>query len=496
MIAKVTQSERLFLAQLNVLWPVLDPLPAAVIAVSWRGRVLFANRAARALVGPEPDRRMIEDALAIGGVTREQGGRVGAAALGVLRALEGKAVQAEELRLRVRGQRMTVRVSTAPIQGPDGRALGVLVLLFDVTELVTAEARARLLARVGQTLVSAGDRQAIAEQVASLVAQGMDAPCAVFLLDEGGGAINSCHGVFSPPLRTAAERALARQELFRDGETMAAPMLREKRLLGAISAAGAFSVADGTLLTQLAAETALALENARLLGEMRAAVEAKDAILAVASHEITTPLAALSGYAELCSRVIETEHPNLPALERAVDGLRRTTDRVLELSRRLLDSERVRTGRLQIEPHPIDLVPILRESIERMAIAASRHISFDARVPAIVGAFDRVRIEEVAHNLLSNAVRYSPPDSPVHVVAELHGNEARFRVVDRGIGIPEADRPHLFDAFRRGANARAGGPGLGLGLHLASEIVRAHNGRIWFETSPGGTTFHVALPIR
>ena len=491
----MTQSERIFLAQLNVLWPVLDPLPASVIAVSWRGRVLFANRAARGLLGPEPERRMIEDAFAAGGVTREQGGRVGAAALGVLRALEGKPVQAEELRLRVRGQRIAVRINAAPIQGPDGRALGVLVLLFDVTELVAAEARSRLLARIGQSLVSPGERAGIAEQVANLVAQGMDSPCAVFLLNDDEGAIGSCHGVFSPPLRTAAERALARQELFRDGETLAVPLVREKRLLGAIAVTGSFSTADGALLNQIATETALALENARLIGEMRAAVEAKDAVLAVASHEITTPLAALSGYAELCARVIEDENPNLPALERAVDGLRRTTDRVLELSRRLLDSERVRSGRLVIEKHTVDLLPVLHEVIERMAIAANRIISFDARAPALVGPFDRVRIEEVLHNLVSNAVRYSPPETPVHVVAEVNGSELRVRVIDRGIGIPENDRPHLFEAFRRGANARSGGPGLGLGLHLAQEIVRSHGGRIWFDTGLGGTTFYVALPL-
>jgi signal transduction histidine kinase len=288
---------------------------------------------------------------------------------------------------------------------------------------------------------------------------------------------------------------MSRQELVRDGETLAAPLLREKRLLGAIAVAGPFGAADGGVLTQVATETALALENTRLLREMRAVVAAKDAVLAVASHEITTPLAALAGYAELCSRVIETEHPNLPALERAVDGLRRTTDRVLELSRRLLDSERVRTGKLVMERHTVDILPGLREVIERMSIAAGRLITFDARTPALVGSFDRVRVEEVLQNLISNALRYSPPENPVHVVAEIAGAEVRLRVIDRGIGIPESDRSILFSAFRRGANARAGGPGLGLGLHLASEIVRAHGGRIWFDTSAGGTTFYVAFPL-
>src|SRR5262249_40895924 len=144
------------------------PLPTSVLAVSWRRRGLFANRAARRPLSGEPERRLLEGAFAAGGVALAPArpGRAAGPRGGL--APGGKPVEAEEVRFSVRGVVTFLRVTTAPIQGPDKRAVGVLVLLTDVTELVAGERRASLLAHLGRALVARLDPAAIAAQVAEL----------------------------------------------------------------------------------------------------------------------------------------------------------------------------------------------------------------------------------------------------------------------------------------------------------------------------------------
>jgi signal transduction histidine kinase len=496
----LSSGERIFLAQLNVLWPVLDPLPQAALAVSARGRLLFANRAARALVGPEPERRPIADVLAAAPLTLAGGRPITPADLGIPRALAGESVAGLELRLAARGGPRMLRVNSAPIRSPDGRSIGVLVLLAEVTELVLAEERARFLVRLGQAVVAALDPAGIGERLSGLAQETFATPCALYLVhrDASGGLLvlePAAPGVDPPPLRLAAQRSVERREVVRDGESTAVPLLRDGNPIGAV-AFGRSGPQEDSMLDQIATHATLALENARLLAESRAAADAKDAVLAVASHEITSPLAALAGYGELLARVMEEDEPDRRALERSVAAIRRTTERVQALSRRLLDSERARQGRLVVERRPGDLLPALRAVVERAAMAHQRTITFECSLPSLTGRWDLLRMEEVFENLLSNAIRYSPAPLPVHVAANRMGALLHVAVIDRGCGIPEVDRPRIFSPYSRGSNVQNAGPGLGLGLHLAAQIVRAHQGTIWFETEVGrSTTFHVQLPL-
>jgi signal transduction histidine kinase len=400
----------------------------------------------------------------------------------------------------VRGEPRWFRLNAAPIQGPDGRPLGVLAMLTDVTALAAAERRARLLAGLGGAIAGESTASTIAERVAELTTKGLATPAAVHLCVPAmpGAAAEELvtYGADAPPLRAAAMRAIARREAVADRETLAVPLCVGDRVLGAVTLLGAFAPDDARVLEQLAAQTALVLDNARLLAETRAACEAKDAVLAVASHELMTPLTALAGYGEVLVKLLQDEAPPRSALERAAHGVQRTTERVSELSRRLLDSERIRRGQLVVERERGDLLPTLRDAVERAALAEGRGMTLDARSTALWGRWDPLRIEEAVANLISNAARYSPRETPIRIAVAIEGNELHLAVEDHGIGIPERDHARIFDAFRRGSNARFGGAGLGLGLHVAAEIFRAHGGRIWFESRLGkGTTFHVALPL-
>jgi signal transduction histidine kinase len=366
---------------------------------------------------------------------------------------------------------------------------------MDVTEILASQERCRLLADVGQALCGPGDAAEAATRVAARTGKGLRAPCALYLVQ---GAVDTVRGYGDdlPPLRAAASVALSQRKSFATGEALAVPIPGSEHPVGALVVAGSWPPAQAAWVEQIAAQTALALENLRLLDEARTAVEAKNAVLAATTHEMSTPLSALSGYAELLLRMLDEREPAREALERAARGIRRTSDRVQELVRRLLDSERIRTGQLACDLRAADLLPVLRDTVERAAIAHNRSIACVTTATQLPGQWDTGRIEELLQNLLSNAARYSAAESAIEVFIDATATEAHLRVIDRGIGIPEVDRPRVFEAFRRGSNARYGGPGLGLGLHLCAEIVRAHQGRIWLESElDRGTTFYVALPL-
>ena len=113
-----------------------------------------------------------------------------------------------------------------------------------------------------------------------------------------------------------------------------------------------------------------------------------------------------------------------------------------------------------------------------------------------MGLYDRVRVERLIENLIENAAKYSPPDTPIEVHVRRNGTEVLVSVRDHGIGIPPHDRDRIFQRFERATNVDDRSyPGTGLGLYICRGIAESHGGRIWVESEIGaGSTFHVALP--
>jgi signal transduction histidine kinase len=221
----------------------------------------------------------------------------------------------------------------------------------------------------------------------------------------------------------------------------------------------------------------------------------KDRFLSVAAHELRTPLTALHATTQL----LEVDPGALDDPERreqVMARIKRQTARLVRLIEQLLDSVRVQGGELPLSPTEIDLAALCRDVVDMSLPAGGPRARVIADGP-VVGRWDRLRLEQVVTNLLSNAVRYSPPDGQVTVRVGLLGARALMSVRDEGIGIPEAQLAMLFTPFFRGANAqRSHAGGLGLGLHIANEIVRRHGGSIRVDSlENGGTTFTVELPI-
>lgn len=248
----------------------------------------------------------------------------------------------------------------------------------------------------------------------------------------------------------------------------------------------------------------LLLSVIRDISARRQAEAERDAVLGNVTHDLRTPLTGLLGAAQLAMRQLRRGGPE--AVAQALESLaavERAAARMAALIEELLDLARLQSGRsLELRRGRVDLAALIRRIVAEVEPTAPRHaIQLAAPAAALVGEWDRRRLERVVRNLLTNAVKYSPAGSPVHLqltVEEAEGGAwAVLDVVDTGVGIPAADLPHVFERFYRGANARVVVAGTGIGLAAVRQIVAEHGGLVAVRSEEGaGTTFTVRLPLR
>jgi len=228
----------------------------------------------------------------------------------------------------------------------------------------------------------------------------------------------------------------------------------------------------------------------------------KDEFIAIAAHELRTPMAALKGFAEML--IVQTARGKGPPLadwqQEAIADIDRATIRLVELTDDLLDVTRLQAGRLELHPEPVDLVALVKRVAARLQVTAERHqIRIHARCAHVIANIDPRRSEQVVGNLLSNAIKYSPDGGAIDVTitVDREPGMAMLRVRDYGIGIPAHQQAQVFSRFVRADNAQDRGiKGTGLGLYLSRELVERQGGRIWFKSIEGqGSTFFVALPL-
>ncbi len=253
------------------------------------------------------------------------------------------------------------------------------------------------------------------------------------------------------------------------------------------------------LLESLVNQVALALERTRLSDEAQQAhvrVETermRNAILSSVSHDLRTPLAAITGAA---SSLVEGQGEfNTVDRHELVRSIYREADRLDRLLTNLLDITRLEAGAVQLSKdwHSID--EVVGAALARLEGRLADHLintSFPTDLPLIF--VDGVLLEQVVINLVENAVKYTPPRSTIDLSASAGDHEVVVEVSDRGRGIPAGEELNIFDKFYRGKSAREGG--VGLGLTICRGIVEAHGGRIWVENRPGGgALFRFTIPL-
>jgi PAS domain S-box-containing protein len=258
--------------------------------------------------------------------------------------------------------------------------------------------------------------------------------------------------------------------------------------------------------------------NQLLLSEHKArtaaeeALRVRDELLAVVSHDLKNPLAAIKGNAQLIRRRVE--EASLPDSERFMDVLARIDDAQTKMHRlinELMDFGRLQAGEpLTLQRRPTDMVSLVRRVVkEQKDITGRRNVTLEATVPTMVGRWDPERLERVIANLVSNAIKYSPdggeitvavnqetaPDNEDSEQSEQTGEWVSVTVKDQGLGISPEDLPHIFEWFRRAGSISGRISGAGIGLASSLHAIRQHGGTIAVESEPGvGSTFTVRLP--
>ena len=209
------------------------------------------------------------------------------------------------------------------------------------------------------------------------------------------------------------------------------------------------------------------------------------------SHDLRTPISTISMSAAVLEHMLGSH--SLAGAGRPLEMISRNAKRLSGMVEDLLETTRLESGRLQLHLSSFDLAQLVATVTGEMGAAASRAVRCEA-VPGAKVRADAGRIERVLENLIGNALRYSPPGTPVTVRLEASATEATVTVADRGPGISADESSKLFQRFYRTAGTSA--EGIGLGLYNSRLIVEHHGGRIWVDSVPGsGSTFGFTLPL-
>jgi len=243
---------------------------------------------------------------------------------------------------------------------------------------------------------------------------------------------------------------------------------------------------------ELLRQSQLQIDRLRELDRM------KDELVALVSHELRTPLTSIRGYLELL--LDESVEAELGATH--IDWLNiidRNSVRLLHLDEDMLLKAQDAAGAIALDKTEVDITALVGHCIDvAVPVATARGIALEGTAEELSPVSgDPVRIGQVIDNLVSNALKFTPPGGRVDVRAFAHGGGVRIEVTDSGVGIPENERERLFERFYRTAHAQtAAVPGAGLGLSIAKAIVEGHDGSISCRSEDGiGTTFVVDLPV-
>ena len=370
-----------------------------------------------------------------------------------------------------------------PYREADGKITGVMVLCQDVTEVVKSRQQVEATERRFQFMLNA-----IPQQVWTASADGDWNYVNEIIVDDfghpnteivGRGWQNFIHPDDLPACLMAWQRALSSGREY----------LAEFRL----------KFVNGDYVWHLSRAVPL-IENGEItlwlgtntnIEAQKQNEQRKDEFLSIASHELKTPLTGIKAFNQLMQRSTDLQRQ-----ASYVDKSRENIHRLEKLINDLLDVTKINAGKLTYDFQPFDFSQMLKDSVDSAQLTTSSHelILEQSEGLQIVG--DKLRLEQVINNFLSNAIKYSPDGKKVIVRSQLVGEGLIVSVQDFGIGIQERHIQRLFDRYYRIDNTAMRFEGLGLGLFISSEILKRHMGTFWIESEPGqGATFYFRLPL-
>ena len=460
----------------------------------------------------------------------------------------------ETIRQHKDGSLVPISLTVSPIRDERGLVVGASKIARDISDRRAAEVeRAHLLAlaeqnatitntlnEVGAMVASALDRQAVVQKVTDAATELTGAAFGAFfynLVDERGesytlytisGVAREAFSKFPMPRNTKVfEPTFRGTEPVRSADItkdprygqsaphygmpaghlpvrsyLAVPVrTRSGEPLGGLffghPEAGRFTADHERIVTGIASWASVALENARLYLAAQEASRLKDDFLATLSHELRTPLNAILGYARMMrSGILAADK-----LPRAIETIERNAASLTLIVEDVLDVSRIISGKLRLNMQPVDLMAVVRNSIDAVRPGAiAKGITIDSELDDAAATIpgDPERLQQVVWNLLSNAVKFTGRAGRINARIARAGGNVELTVEDTGIGIAPEFLPHVFDRFRQGdsGTTRERG-GLGLGLAIARQLVEMHGGTITGSSGGvgAGATFTVTLPV-
>lgn len=400
--------------------------------------------------------------------------------------------------IRFRDGRVFERHSTAQRLGDE--VVGRVWTFHDVTERERLLRRAMFLADATRLLSSLEVENAL-EGVANLALPYLGHGCAIDLVKNGGvwrrlAVSRDPARPMSSELDGATRGGQAAIFALEGLSHMAVPLTVKGIPAGTIMFAAPpgrlYSDHDLDVAKELAHRIELSLENAQLYREAQRALQAREEFLSIAAHEIRNPITAM--HLAVQSLQQGTLSPaDSPVALRVIEREDRRLARFVD---ELLDFARIRSDRIHLELEEVDLGEVVREVVQRSAAELARSgstLTVTIR-SAAVGQWDRLRLDQVVTNLLSNAMKFGERQ-PIVVTIDVRNGNATLVVEDRGPGIPPERHDAIFRPFERAVSTRHYG-GLGLGLYIVRTIVEALGGTIHVDSKPGATKFVVELPMR
>jgi signal transduction histidine kinase len=283
--------------------------------------------------------------------------------------------------------------------------------------------------------------------------------------------------------------------------SIVAPLRRTESRLDGIAAgdfADRLEVANRDEIGSLAAKVnRTSDELQRVHQELELASEHKSQFVTTMSHELRTPLNAIIGFSDVLHEQMFGE---LNERQLAyVDDIREAGRHQLSLINELLDLAKIEAGRMELELAQVAIPDVLRAAVSMHAERASRggiELSLRTDPKEIVVIADELRVRQVVFNLLSNSVKFTPPQGRIDVSARLEGGNVEVAVADTGQGLSAEDLETIFEEFGQTTEGKQA-EGTGLGLPLSRKLVELHGGRLWAESEPGhGSIFRFTLPLR
>lgn len=269
---------------------------------------------------------------------------------------------------------------------------------------------------------------------------------------------------------------------------------------------GAKAIGAGNLDTQIPVESAdelgfLAHEFNLMAYKLKELDQLKDDFISSVSHELRSPLAAIAGYVELLrSKPLDTIA--VEKREKALGIIQESTNRLTHFINDILDLAKLKAGHAEVRRKPLNLIELVEEITGLFhPLFEKKNIQCSVDIPEMVPVVqaDTEKIRQVLTNLLSNALKFTPSQGKIRILARNQPEFVEVSVQDTGVGVPDDQKEAIFERFRQvksGHETVVGQKGTGLGLAIAKGNVEAHGGRIWIESELGrGTTVHFTLPI-